>query len=317
MHSLWDHYCSITLCKRFTFSQRHLWQLCAQFIHTVDFVDVIHLKITLYICEPFASRLFLHIYNVSTNLHIRAGGFARIMAPIPHLLFVYVFVFQAHTHTHSLTCTFSVCWNQPMFSSSVVWWCSWSTGQTFSLPTTLVFCLGSRVFLLRNKRHCDFSCITSALTPTRPYFFITLSFCVFASLPLLFVFPPLSPVLRWSVGRVWTLRLPPSSSPVTNPVTAQNPAAWMWPRWSEEVWGCADSEEKGDRAPEALVGLLQVCLWGCQATLCLGIPTPPTRPPWFCPPVAPVPLVCARHTQHTIPLTHSTQKAPQTLATKA
>lgn len=138
-----------------------------------------------------------------------------------------------------------------------------------------------------------------------------------ASSPLylfLFVFPPLSSALRWSGVRVSTLRLPRSSSPVTNPVTAQSPAAWMGPRWSQEVWGCADLEEKGDRA---LVGLWQICLWGCQATPCLGIPTPPTHPLWFCPLVAPVPLVYALHTQHTIPLPRSTQKARQTRATKA
>lgn len=203
------------------------------------------------------------------------------------------------------------------FSSVMMQLEHWSNIQ---FPHHCVFSLESKLLLLlllRIKRHCDFSYITSTLTSTSTYFFITLFFCIFASLPLFFVFPALSSVLRWSVARVLTLQLPRSSSPVTNPVTAQSPAAWMGPRWSEEVWGCADLEEKGDRAPEALVGLLQVCLWGCQATLCLGIPTPPTHPLWFCPLVVPVPRVYAPHTQHTIPLPRSTQKARQTLATKA
>lgn len=91
----------------------------------------------------------------------------------------------------------------------------------------------------------------------------------------------------------------------------------MGPQWSGEVWGCADLEEKGGRAPEALVGLLQACLWACQATRCLDVPTPLTHLLWFCPLGAPAPPVYARHTQHTTPSPRSNQKAPQTRATKA
>lgn len=156
----------------------------AHFMHTMDFVSVVHLQIALYICKPHPYRLFLYIiYNASANLHIFADSFARIMAHILHLLFV--FMLQAHT---LLDMQFQ-CLLKPasvfQFSSVMVQLEHWSNIQ---FPPLSVFCLGSKLFLLHIKRHCDFSYITSTLTPTSNYFFITLFYCIFASLPLCLFF---------------------------------------------------------------------------------------------------------------------------------
>lgn len=115
------------------------------------------------------------------------------MVHIFHLLFVYVFVFQAHTLPDmQIQCLLKPA-NVFQFSSVMMQLEHWSNVQ---FPHHSVICLGPKLFLLDIKRHCDFSYITSTLTPTSTYFFITLFFRIFTSLRLLFVFPPLASVLR-------------------------------------------------------------------------------------------------------------------------
>lgn len=107
--------------------------------------------------------------------------------PIYFIYCLYMYLCYKHTHTPWHAISVFVETSVFQFSSVMMQLEHWSNIQ---FPHHCVFSLESKLLLLllRIKRHCDFSYITSTLTSTSNYFFITLFFCIFASLPLFFLF---------------------------------------------------------------------------------------------------------------------------------
>lgn len=109
--------------------------------------------------------------------------------PIYFIYCLYLYLCYTHTPSHAISVFVETRQCFP------VQWCGYAARALVKhsiFPHHSVFCLGSQLFLLHIKQHCDFSYFTSTFTPASS------SHCCSASslLYLLSVFPLLSSVLR-------------------------------------------------------------------------------------------------------------------------